>query len=125
MIEVTFYDLQSGKITRKAMLSEDMVDLNLQDGEDWVEGHHDHNAKIIVNGVVSEISASELEQSEIDQAWINLRQTRGAMLAGTDWTQVPDAPVDQAAWATYRQALRDLPANTDDPANPVWPIQPS
>ena len=27
-------------------------------------------------------------------------------------------------WATYRQALRDLPANTSDPANPTWPTKP-
>jgi len=26
--------------------------------------------------------------------------------------------------AAYRQALRDLPANTTDPANPVWPVKP-
>ena len=25
------------------------------------------------------------------------------------------------AQTTYRQELRDLPANTTDPANPVWP----
>ena len=28
------------------------------------------------------------------------------------------------AWKTYRQALRDLPANTKDPANPTWPTKP-
>tara|TARA_R110000868_G_scaffold63103_2_gene190254 strand:- start:109 stop:414 length:306 start_codon:yes stop_codon:yes gene_type:complete len=51
----------------------------------------------------------------------NLRAQRDAKLAASDWTQVADAPVDKAAWATYRQQLRDLPANTADPANPVWP----
>ena len=29
------------------------------------------------------------------------------------------------AWKTYRQALRDLPSNTSDPANPTWPTKPS
>jgi len=33
--------------------------------------------------------------------------------------------LDHAAWAAYRQALRDLPANTADPRNPVWPIPPA
>ena len=28
-------------------------------------------------------------------------------------------------WKTYRQSLRDLPANTSDPANPTWPTKPS
>jgi hypothetical protein len=38
-----------------------------------------------------------------------VRAQRDRLLAASDWTQVADAPVDQAAWATYRQALRDLP----------------
>ena len=38
-----------------------------------------------------------------------VRAARDAALTASDWTQVADAPVDKAAWATYRQALRDLP----------------
>ena len=38
-----------------------------------------------------------------------MRSQRDAALKASDWTQVLDAPVDQAAWAAYRQALRDLP----------------
>jgi hypothetical protein len=38
-----------------------------------------------------------------------LRAARDRALSASDWTQVADAPVDQQAWATYRQALRDLP----------------
>lgn len=52
---------------------------------------------------------------------IDLRSKRDALLLKSDWTQVADAPVNAAAWATYRQQLRDLPANTADPANVVWP----
>ena len=44
-----------------------------------------------------------------------LRHWRDTQLARTDWTQVADAPVDQAAWATYRQTLRDLPASNKNP----------
>lgn len=58
------------------------------------------------------------------EEWSALRVERDALLSNSDWTQVKDAPVDQSAWASYRQALRDLPANTDDPANPVWPTPP-
>jgi hypothetical protein len=57
-------------------------------------------------------------------AFLALRNERDRLLAASDWTQVPDAPVDQAAWAEYRQALRDLPANTTDPRNPNWPTTP-
>jgi hypothetical protein len=56
--------------------------------------------------------------------WDKLRDTRDSFLMGSDWTQVSDAPVDADAWATYRQTLRDLPANTADPANPSWPTKP-
>jgi hypothetical protein len=53
-----------------------------------------------------------------------LRHWRDTELARTDWTQVADAPVDQAAWATYRQALRDLPASNSDPRKIELPVAP-
>lgn len=56
--------------------------------------------------------------------WIEFRIIRNGALEKTDWTQVADSPVDRAAWAEYRQALRDLPENTDDPNNVDWPVQP-
>jgi aminoglycoside/choline kinase family phosphotransferase len=47
----------------------------------------------------------------LDEWWIErMRNHRNRLLAQSDWTQVADAPVDQQAWATYRQALRDFPA---------------
>ena len=52
------------------------------------------------------------------------RTQRDALLSQSDWTQVVDAPVDQAAWATYRQALRDVPLQAGFPENIVWPIAP-
>ena len=39
-----------------------------------------------------------------------MRTVRNRLLADSDWTQLPDAQCDKAAWATYRQALRDFPA---------------
>ena len=53
------------------------------------------------------------------------RAERDRLLAASDWTQVEDAPVDKAAWATYRQALRDLPQadgfpDVDMPHDPNW-----
>jgi len=59
-----------------------------------------------------------------EQLFAELRVQRNKLLSESDWTQLPDAQVNAAAWATYRQALRDLPANTADPANPVWPTKP-
>ena len=53
-----------------------------------------------------------------------MRYWRDTQLARTDWTQVADAPVDQAAWATYRQALRDLPSSNTDPRAIELPVAP-
>jgi hypothetical protein len=55
----------------------------------------------------------------------DIRAQRNAMLSACDWTQVADAPVDQAAWAVYRQELRDIPDQPGFPANVVWPVAPS
>ncbi len=59
-----------------------------------------------------------------DQKWEQIKLWRNAELARTDWTQVSDSPADKAAWATYRQALRDLPAqggSADDAEFPTAP----
>ena len=53
-----------------------------------------------------------------------VRTQRGEKLKDSDWTQVADAPVDQAAWATYRQALRDISTQEGFPWTINWPEQP-
>jgi hypothetical protein len=54
----------------------------------------------------------------------NVRAFRDARLAQSDWTQVADAPVDKAAWATYRQALRDVTTQLGFPWDVQWPVAP-
>lgn len=50
---------------------------------------------------------------------------RNALLVASDWTQLPDAPsAGKAAWASYRQALRDLTDQAGYPNEIVWPIAP-
>jgi len=51
----------------------------------------------------------------------SVRDERTKKLAETDWTQVADAPVDKAAWATYRQALRDVTTQETFPWDIEWP----
>jgi hypothetical protein len=53
-----------------------------------------------------------------------IRTERNFLLTDSDWTQVADAPVDQAAWATYRQALRDIPSQDGFPSQVIWPNKP-
>lgn len=59
-----------------------------------------------------------------EQLAAEARDKRNAMLSASDWTQVADAPVDQAAWATYRQALRDITAQVGFPETINWPVAP-
>ena len=54
-----------------------------------------------------------------------MRNWRNRELLRTDYTQLADSSADKAAWATYRQALRDLPASNADPRKIELPIEPS
>jgi len=54
-----------------------------------------------------------------------LRQKRNRLLSETDYLTLSDTTEMSDDWKTYRQALRDLPANTSDPENPSWPTKPS
>lgn len=83
---------------------------------------------ILIDGVwqrqwQSEDAPASVLAERLNQQWAAIRQQRNEKLSATDWTQLPDAPVDQATWALYRQALRDVPQQ-DDPFAIVWPAQP-
>jgi len=69
---------------------------------------------------------AQADADALESSWDRLRTERNALLDSSDWTQSPDSPLDEAKaeWATYRQELRDLPASTEDPANPTWPEAP-
>ena len=73
----------------------------------------------------TEIAANEAGQSDRD--FLSLRVERNSLLTESDWTQYNDSPLSdevKAEWAVYRESLRDLPDNTDDPSNPTWPTPP-
>jgi Phage tail assembly chaperone protein len=75
-------------------------------------------------------TVSDWDQEAIDAAtetqWNSMRSFRNQLLAECDWTQLADNPltnVQQAEWATYRQALRDI-TSQEDPFNITWPTKP-
>ena len=100
--------------------------------------------KTIVNVQTGEVTTVELTAEEIAEREAyerdvlpgvlleNLRSKRNQLLTETDWVTLK--AIDDSndglgiqlpqVWMDYRQALRDLPANTVDPANPVWPVKP-
>lgn len=75
------------------------------------------------NYIVSDLDPAAAA-AKVEAQWDVIRAERNKLLADCDWTQLPDVSVDAAAWATYRQALRDVTGQ----ANPfaiVWPEGPS
>jgi hypothetical protein len=91
--------------------------------------HLEEGPALLIDGVwtqnysVRDLSADE-SAAKVGAQWNIIRAERNRLLVASDWTQLPDASADAAAWATYRQALRDI----TDQANPfaiVWPQGPS
>jgi hypothetical protein len=72
---------------------------------------------------VRDMTAEEITQRNDTQA-AQVRTDRNALLSASDWTQVADSPVDKAAWATYRQSLRDITAQAGFPWTITWPDAP-
>ena len=70
---------------------------------------------------------TELDRLKAAQPLVELRAERDRRLAETDWEIVKHKELGTdipTALTTYRQELRDLPANTSDPSNPTWPVKP-
>lgn len=74
------------------------------------------------------VEAPVMPKEHVDLAMRNLRNY---FLQQSDWTQMPDSPLSpeaKAAWAAYRQELRDIPSVNADILHPdeiVWPVAPS
>jgi len=86
----------------------------------------------MVNGVYIDLTEAEIEQraAEAEAADLNLnmvRAQRNSSLRGSDWTQIADATLGDHTieeWATYRQALRDVPQTYSRVSEVVWPNDP-
>ena len=80
----------------------------------------------VIDGVTTTAAEQEVayKASQDAEQAKNVRATRGDKLSKCDWTQLADAPVDKAVWATYRQALRDVTTQTGFPWTITWPDAP-
>ena len=106
-------------------------------GEYVIEGVANDAKQYIKNGKIINIPASPnpyfvfnyqtktwVDPRTPETQWPIVRQERDQLLQASDYTQLPDVPLtDKAAWATYRQELRDVTTQTD-PFNIVWPVVP-
>jgi len=71
----------------------------------------------------AENEAAYKAMKDAEQA-ANVRRTRTEKLKDCDWTQIADSTADKAAWATYRQALRDITTASGFPWTMTWPESP-
>jgi hypothetical protein len=73
--------------------------------------------------LTSSMTTSEIEAQKTI-AFSDLRHARNIFLRKTDWWELPSQAPMSTERTNYRQALRDLPANTTDPFNVTWPTPP-
>jgi hypothetical protein len=122
-MEYTVYELATGLIKGEGF-SQGLTSVDqilLEEGEGIIEGSYDRTIHKIVDGVATE------HTPDINPI---LRNVRDGYLQSSDWTQMPDSPLSSSKkteWATYRQALRDLPVTNSATTeiDIVWPTEPS
>lgn len=98
----------------------------LRPGAEWClrEGGYSEIVWLDDSDQPTEAEVNAKAQEIIDaKPLAELRKQRNQLLAETDWTANSDVTMSDEM-RTYRQALRDLPANISDPANPTWPTKP-
>ena len=96
---------------------------------EWLDKSQTIPTEEELNNKISELKAEE--------PFRLLRKERNRLIAETDWTQLKDIDLDiirERNWKNYRQALRDLPANSNpklnsngdlDMSSVTWPDKPS
>lgn len=90
----------------------------------WVDATADAEISGSWDGTSFSPADTRTDAEKTADAWSDLRRRRNKRLAETDYLALSDATLSEEM-RTYRQALRDLPDNTSDPANPTWPVKPS
>lgn len=102
---------------------------DVPDIDDRTQGLEQNSVPAQVNGAwtvgwtITDKTEEEVQEHDKNTA-ANVRSQRNSLLSESDWTQVADAPVDAQAWATYRQALRDVTDQPNFPYDINWPVKP-
>ena len=116
-----------GDILRVGICSNDN-DFSLQagEGEFVLEGTANDVTQKIVDGQI----VNKTQSVDTSALASEVREERKIILDWCDWTQSPDSPLSdskKAEWATFRQALRDLPSHSNWPnlQEADWPDEPT
>lgn len=103
------------------MYTEETIDPNLvyvDSGKICVAEKPPNIGKYVFN------TSTKTWDKDLNAQWRVVRSKRAYLLSHTDWTQLPDVPLDtKERWKVYRQALRDITLQAD-PFNIIWPIAP-
>jgi hypothetical protein len=128
--------INNGKIVR--LLDCSNIEQQLSDDESYLEDWFNDSEYYVEDGEAVLMPPKPDQYSVFNyttKQWVedermailNVFQKRQKLLSSTDWTQLPNGPLTaekQAAWATYRQALRDVTDQAGYPLNVEWPTQP-
>jgi hypothetical protein len=134
----TIYNRTTGQISRIVQTNE--IELQLQEGESYINGSYNDVTYYIADGEPVEISAKPSPYSEFNYAtkeWVlnsnlavaDITKRRLQLLVASDWTdtlsaktRLGDALYNQ--WQTYRQELRDITEQAGYPFEVQWPTPP-
>ena len=117
LTEAVLNELGADVILEGAQAQPTRYQIAFRDGVEQVDG------KWFTKYSVSDLDADGIAAKDAEQAK-SVRATRNSLIAECDWTQVEDSPVDKAAWAVYRQELRDLPSQAGFPFDVIYPTKP-
>lgn len=117
LTEATINELGGDVVFEGPQASPTRYQVGFRDGVEEIEG------KWYTKYSVADMGAEAIAALDAQQATA-VRADRNKRLADSDWTQLADAPVTGTAWATYRQALRDVTAQAGFPWEITWPDAP-
>jgi hypothetical protein len=131
IIDFRTYFGNTTSVTDEQLTAQGFVRVNLYRAHDRLTQKLIPCDPVLENGWVYKVAVADLTAEEIqsakDSAMAQIRGQRNQLLATCDWTQIADSTADKIAWATYRTALRNLPATiTGDPRTfNDWPRDPN
>lgn len=125
------YNTITGKIETCRRMSDAILELQLQQAPNlgYINGQVPNCMEYKINLETLEVESQENPFNLFDiNRW--MRERRNNLLIESDWTQGDDSPLSDSKkteWQTYRQALRDVPANNSSATvreDITWPTQP-
>ena len=110
-----FYDSDFGYPS----LPQDIIEITREQHEQFLHGMNMQNKELVLSQ-----GNLVLQDRVVVITWEQIRSRRNNLLTSSDYTQMADWPGDKTAWATYRQALRDLTQTYTNAADVIWPTAP-